>query len=278
MPEPHIPNNNNVLLDKGTAMLFPVGKEQNMILVQASGLSHVGKVRKANEDNFLINKPLNLFIVADGMGGHRGGGVASRIAVKVINAYLAAKLADRSDSETADTADNPSHASMRLHQSITLANQKIHERSAADETCRGMGTTVSALFISGDTLVTANVTTRVFQYRRDMEQLLEADTPFHRHLYRWGKPWVVWSEKERRLPGAHMHDPLTVSILIHPDFCQLKEMRVDVRCLLAGTSGWLRSESGDITVRAAVDVDVTRFESFLAERLASQILSKYRHL
>lgn len=169
MPETHIPNNNNVLLDKETAMLFPVGKEQNMILVQASGLSHVGKVRKANEDNFLINKPLNLFLVADGMGGHRGGGVASRIAVKVINAYLAAKLADRSDSETTDTADNPSHASMRLHQSITLANQKIHERSAADETCRGMGTTVSALYISGNTLVTANVGDSPIYLLRDGE-------------------------------------------------------------------------------------------------------------
>lgn len=127
------------------------------------------------------------------------------------------------------------------------------------------------------TLVTANVTTRVFQYQRDMEQLLEADTPFHRHLYRWGKPWVVWSENERRLPGAHMHDPLTVGILIRPDFYRLEEMRIDVQSLLAGNPGWLRPESGDVAVMAAVDVDVKRFESFLADRLTSQILSKYRH-
>jgi purine nucleosidase len=127
------------------------------------------------------------------------------------------------------------------------------------------------------TLVTANVTSRVFQYRRDMELLLEADSPFHRHLYRWATPWVEWSEKERRLPGAHMHDPLTVGILIHPAFCRLEEMRVDVQNLLAGIPGWLKPEFGDITVRAAVDVDVTHFESFLAKRLTSQILSKYRH-
>jgi len=127
------------------------------------------------------------------------------------------------------------------------------------------------------TLVTANVTTRVFQYRRDMEKLLEADTPFHRHLHHWGTPWVVWSEKERRLPGAHMHDPLAVGILIHPAFCRLEEMRIDVQCLLAGTPGWLNPEFGDAAVRAAVDVDVTRFESFLTERLASPVLAKYRH-
>jgi inosine-uridine nucleoside N-ribohydrolase len=128
------------------------------------------------------------------------------------------------------------------------------------------------------TLVTANVTTRVFQYRRDMDRILEADTPFHRHLYRWGKPWVEWSEKERRLPGAHMHDPLTLGFLIHPDFCRLEEMWIDVQSLLTETPGWLKPECAEIAVRAAVDVDVTRFESFLSQRLTSQILSKYGFL
>ena len=85
------------------------------------------------------------------------------------------------------------------------------------------------------------------------------------------------TKKERRLPGAHMHDPLTVGILIHPAFCRLEEMRVDVQNLLAGIPGWWKPEFGDIAVRAAVDVDVTHFESFLAKRLTSQILSKYRH-
>ena len=81
MPETHIPNDNNVLLDKETAMLFPVGKEQNMILVQASGLSDVGKVRKANEDSFLINESLDLYVVADGMGGQQHGAAAAQAVI-----------------------------------------------------------------------------------------------------------------------------------------------------------------------------------------------------
>ena len=140
-----------------------------MINVQASGLSDVGKVRQANEDNFHINESLDLFVVADGMGGHRGGGVASRIAVKVIDAYLAAITSEPHKGEPTGITDESRHARMRLHQSIMLANRKIYERSAADETCRGMGTTVSALYISGNTLVTANVGDSPIYLLRDGE-------------------------------------------------------------------------------------------------------------
>jgi len=127
------------------------------------------------------------------------------------------------------------------------------------------------------TLITANVTTRVFQYRRDMECLLEAETRFHDHLYRWGAPWVEWSVGERKLPGAHMHDPLAVGTLIDPGFCRLEKMSVDVKGLVGGRSDWLQNKTGEHTVRAAVDVDVARFESFLAERLAWSVLEKYRY-
>ena len=126
------------------------------------------------------------------------------------------------------------------------------------------------------TLVTANVTTRVFQYRRDVDRLLTVATPLHRFLHLWGMPWVDWSVSERQLPGAHMHDPLTLSVLISPDFCRLDEMYVNVPPLLDDRSGWLQSDPGGVPVQAAVDVDADRFESFLAERLVSPVLEKYR--
>ena len=49
-----------------------------MIMVQAAGCSDIGKVRKANEDSFRLNEPIGLYVVADGMGGHRGGAVAKQ--------------------------------------------------------------------------------------------------------------------------------------------------------------------------------------------------------
>jgi serine/threonine protein phosphatase PrpC len=119
-----------------------------MIMVQAAGFSDIGKVRKANEDCFLLNEPIGLYVVADGMGGHRGGGIASRIAIETIDGYMATPsqepFLDTDGTNTVDAAESGRHTSPPEH---FLANQKIYTQSVADKACRGMGTTVSALYL-----------------------------------------------------------------------------------------------------------------------------------
>ena len=115
------------------------------------------KYAQANEDSFILNEPIGLFVVADGMGGHRGGGVASRIAVEAIDAYMAASAQELSGTGGTDTPDDRSSDAKRLLHSIAIANQKIYEQSISDKACRGMGTTVSALYLSGNSIITANV-------------------------------------------------------------------------------------------------------------------------
>ena len=128
-----------------------------MIMVQAAGCTDIGKVRKANEDCFLLNEPIGLYVVADGMGGHRGGAIASRIAVDTIDAFMANATESGEVARDDDTVSIPSDATDRLRQSIQLANQHIYQRSVEDATCRGMGTTVSALYLAGNAMITANV-------------------------------------------------------------------------------------------------------------------------
>ena len=128
-----------------------------MVMVQAAGFSDIGKVRKANEDCFLLNEPIGLYVVADGMGGHRGGGIASRIAIDTIDGYMATPSQDFSDADENHAVDVQSSAANRLRQSIFLANQQIYTQSIADKACRGMGTTVSALYLVGNSIITANV-------------------------------------------------------------------------------------------------------------------------
>jgi PPM family protein phosphatase len=125
-------------------------------MVQAAGFSDIGKVRKNNEDCYLLDILKGLYIVADGMGGHRGGGVASRLAVDTIAAYIGTSPPP-ADVHEAETGNHQSDAAEKLRQSIFLANQKVYARSVEDATCRGMGTTVSALYLVGDTIITANV-------------------------------------------------------------------------------------------------------------------------
>lgn len=104
----------------------------------------VGRMRKNNEDSYLSSQPVAA--VADGMGGHSAGEVASAIAIEEL-----AALRDRGpwDSETAATDD--------LKQAILRANRRIREMAASDRKLNGMGTTLVALLEDGDMVHVANV-------------------------------------------------------------------------------------------------------------------------
>ena len=95
-----------------------------MIMVQAAGFSDIGKVRKANEDCFLLNEPNGLYVVADGMGGHRAGGVASRIAVETIDASMAVQPRGSSGKDGTRTTEEQSSAAKQLLQGIFYSKSK----------------------------------------------------------------------------------------------------------------------------------------------------------
>jgi purine nucleosidase len=126
------------------------------------------------------------------------------------------------------------------------------------------------------TLIPANVTAKVFQRLPDIDRLEAAGTPYHRFLAAYGRPWINWSTQVRGLPGAHMHDPLTVAALIAPDLFRFQRMRLEPEALLNGTIPWLTHAPGGIRARVAVEVDATRFEAFLADRLCQPVLPRYR--
>ena len=94
----------------------------------------VGIVRSGNEDNYLMLADRGVFIVADGMGGHAAGEVASEMAVRIIARELGS-LRGLTDDEAAD----------RLDTAIRAANEAIYARTVAEQDKRGMGTTVTVL-------------------------------------------------------------------------------------------------------------------------------------
>ncbi|HXF71000.1 MAG TPA: Stp1/IreP family PP2C-type Ser/Thr phosphatase [Actinomycetota bacterium] len=124
----------------------------------------VGLVRERNEDGYLVRPPL--FAVADGMGGHRGGEVASRLALETLERPTEAPLAER----------------------IREANRVVYERSIIDRSVAGMGTTLTAAVLEGDRLRLAHVgDSRAYLLREGRLERLTEDHTMVRRMVEEGR-------------------------------------------------------------------------------------------
>ncbi len=128
-----------------------------MAVIQSAGLTDVGRKRKGNEDRFSINDKLGLYIVADGMGGHAAGEVASKIVVDTINEYMDRFQQNEKAEELEDLDQTLSKDANRLLSGIHLANKSVYQLSEKNQKLHGMGSTVSAVFFAENTSIIANV-------------------------------------------------------------------------------------------------------------------------
>lgn len=116
----------------------------------AAGLSDLGRKRPDNEDALLLDDGLGLYAVADGMGGHQAGEIASRLVLDTIHSQLIAH-------GTPPDAQDAMAARRRLQRAVAAANQAVFERSLTDPACQGMGSTVAAVWLVGSALLAINV-------------------------------------------------------------------------------------------------------------------------
>ena len=110
------------------------------VQVRSSFLTDVGRVRERNEDACFAGD--HVFAVADGLGGHRAGEVASDLALGSVRAL--------------DQAD-PRAAAKGVAEAVRKGNRAVHDRAETDDSLRGMGTTMTAVVISGNTAFIAHV-------------------------------------------------------------------------------------------------------------------------
>src|SRR5437763_11480796 len=131
------------------------------------GMTHVGRQRQHNEDSYLVENDAHLFLVADGMGGHAAGEIASRIAVDSISEFI---LHTKEDDGTWPHAYDEAYkrTTNRLMAAVRLANTRVLEAMRKDARLRGMGTTVVAGLADDTTMSIAHVgDSRAYLIRED---------------------------------------------------------------------------------------------------------------
>ena len=126
-----------------------------MLQLETAGLSDIGKKRDHQEDAFLVDDEHRLYVVADGMGGHLAGEVASAIIIETLQAAACRSVLS--------PARRPRMPLFRL-KALWLCSldsecqpECVSAQSQRDEQCRGMGSTIAALYFTDNRVVAANV-------------------------------------------------------------------------------------------------------------------------
>jgi serine/threonine protein phosphatase PrpC len=170
--------------------------------VRAASRTDIGRKRAANQDAFLVDEELGLFVVADGMGGHAAGEVASREAVEVIHNMVLGRRATFNTLALPLNVTNASAICRLMESAVQNSTYLVYSMAEFDRTKTGMGTTISACLLVGDDLIMAQVgDSRVYRVRADsVDQLTEDHT-----LVAWQvKQGIISPEEARTSPQRNV--------------------------------------------------------------------------
>jgi len=127
------------------------------VRVTCQALSDVGRKRKGNEDALFLNEHQKLYVVADGMGGHAAGEVASRVAVDAIAEFVELTGGNQEITWPFGLDDSISYEGNRLKTAVRHANSRVLEATRESAEYEGMATTVAAVLVDGDVANLAHV-------------------------------------------------------------------------------------------------------------------------
>jgi Serine/threonine protein phosphatase len=161
-------------------------------------ISDVGRKRSANEDSYFADGDLNLFVVADGMGGHAAGEVASKIAVESIQDFVRFTNNDKDITWPYEFDESLSMAGNRLKTAIQSAHAKVLEATSQKKEFQGMATTVVAILVNDEKAQVAHVgDSRAYMVREDRLIQLTSDHSWVNEQLRTG---AITSQQARNHP------------------------------------------------------------------------------
>lgn len=164
--------------------------------IRATGLSDVGRKRERNEDAFLVDDEIGLYVVADGMGGHAGGDIASSLAVETLARELRAAAADPDGPFSTRVPLPESPLPDVLRSAVEASCAAIFYKAQEEPELAGMGTTVTALLLRGTDAFFAHVgDSRAYLIRGDLVQQISEDHSFVNEQIKAG----MLTEEEARI-------------------------------------------------------------------------------
>ena len=231
-----------------------------------TGLSDVGRKRQSNEDAYFVDDRIGLYCVADGMGGHAAGEVASQEAVETVYGMVKRGISNLHELEDPLVEDDARAACRLMESAIQAATYMVFSMAEMDRGKTGMGTTISALLVLGEYAVTAQVGDSRIYLVRDaaVEQLTEDHT-----LIAWQlKQGLITPQEAKRSP----HRNVITRAVGNRDYVQvdtgLVPLRSGDRFLLCsdGLHGYLREQDIAPTVALGGEEAVKKFIAIANER------------
>ncbi len=192
--------------------------------VRSFGATDIGRHRKVNQDAYLCDDTLGLYVVADGMGGHAAGEVASKEAVDTVFGMVKRGMTSIGQQIVGDLTDEHARAGCRLLEgAVQAATYMVYAMAELDREKSGMGTTISALLVLGNYAVIAQVgDSRVYQIRQGQAAQLTEDHT----LIAWEiKQGLITPDQAKTSP----HRNIITRAVGNRDYVQVDTSVVDLR-------------------------------------------------
>lgn len=191
--------------------------------IEVAGYTHVGMKRNHNEDNYLILPDEHLCCVADGMGGHASGEIASKIAVDELAEFFRMTSSDQEATWPFKMDKTRNYDENRLATGIKLANKSIFDKACSDLKFKGMGTTIVSLHFTNNMAYVAHVgDSRVYYFRQGVLYQVTED---HSLLNDYLKAKKLTQEEIENFP----HKNVIVRALGMKDTVQVDVTRVEAQ-------------------------------------------------
>ncbi len=159
--------------------------------------SDIGKAREMNQDYYYISTPeekINLYILADGMGGYKGGEIASKIATTTVKSYI--------ESNFEKISSDKDEILKLIKSAIEYANMVVYEKSKENEELEGMGTTLEVCLIYNNKAYIGHLgDSRIYRIRKEFIRKLTTD---HSYVQKLVKDGTISEEEAEHHPKKNM--------------------------------------------------------------------------